>query len=215
MGFGSLLRKGLKVASAVNKSPLGNFARMVPGVGTVLGAAGVASSIYGVAKGAQSMLGGGGGGGMPALPSGGLGGMPVTGGAGYGLPALPGSANAPAIVGKRSVFRDDPNIANALKAWAISQRFLKTAVRSPIKGYVIVRDAVGDPYALPRSMAIKYAGYRPAKKPPISVGEYQALKKADRTVSKVRKIMTMVARVDKAVGKGGKVRIRAPKKGGR
>jgi len=209
MGFFSALKTVGRVASKVTNSPLGKVAGMVPGLGTVMGAASLAATAYG---GYKAMSGGGTS--LPALPSNGpavnLGG----GTRSPGLPALPSSMGGSPIVGKRSVFRDDPNIAEALKGFAISQRFLRQSYRSPMKGYVVVRDAVGDPYALPKSMAIKFAGYRPAKKPPISVGEMQALKKADRTVKKVRKIMATVARVDKAVGKGGRVKL-FKKKGGK
>lgn len=207
MGLFSSLGKVARLASKVTNSPLGKVASMVPGLGTVVGAVGMAGTAYSAVKAGQALLRGGGSSAqLPALPGGSL-----AGGQTYGLPALPGSAGAPPIVGKRSVFRDDPNIAEALKAWAISQRFLRQSFRSPMKGYVIVRDSVGDPYALPKAMAIKYAGYRPAKKPPISVGEWQSLKRADRTVKKVRKVVAMMSRVDKAVGKGGKVKV---KKGG-
>jgi len=209
------LFKGLKtlgrVASKVANSPLGKVATMVPGLGTVMGAVGAAGTVY---SGYQALTGGGGGGGgLPALPSG-LQGPPLSpGGFAGGMPRnLPGTAGANPIIGKRSIFRDDPNIAAALQPFAISARFLRQSFRSPVKGYVVVRDAVGDPVALPKNLAMKYAGYRPAKKPPISVGEYQALKRADRTVKKVRKIMATVARVDKSVGKGGKVVFK--KKGG-
>lgn len=193
-GATKMIKSGAKVATQINKVPMiGNVAKMVPGLGTVLGAASLATSAYNTFKPS-----GGGGGGLPALP----------GGGGGGLPALPGSASAPAVVGNRSVFRDDPNISEALKAWAISAHNLRTAYRSPIKGYVVVRDVNGDPYALPKQLARQYAGWRPSKKPPISVGEWESLKRAHRTVKKVRKVASKMAQVEKSVTKGGKVKVK-------
>jgi len=199
--FGKIARG---VGKAVMTTARSGIVKNLPVVGTAATVLSGASAL--------GLLGGGGGSNLPMLPaSGGLGGVPMGGGFAGGFPALPGSAAAPPIVGSRSVFRDDPNIAEALKAWAISARFLKTAFRSPIKGYVIVRDVNSDPFALPKKLAVAYAGYKTAKKPPISVGEHQALLRADRTVKKVRKIMAMVTRVDNNVGKGGKVKIRRKK----
>lgn len=127
------------------------------------------------------------------------------------LPGLPGLPTAPGM-GDRSIFRDDPNVVEALKPYAISAHNLKTYYRAP-KGFVIVHDVNGDPYGLPKKVA-QWAGlWRPAHKPPISVGDYQSLKRADRTAKKVKRIMTMVSRVDKNIGKGGKVKL--SKKGGK
>jgi hypothetical protein len=128
--------------------------------------------------------------------------------AGGGLPALPGTGGSNPIVGSRSIFRNDPNVVEALKPFAISMHNLRTSYRSPQKGFVIRRDQNGDPFAIPKTMAIKYLGYKNHKKPPISVGDWEAVKRADRTVKKVRKVMTTMTRVDNAVGKGGKVKVK-------
>jgi len=191
--FGRMVRKstnvvksGLKATNVINKIPIvGKALKAVPFLGTALSVADIAGDMMG---------GGGGGGGMPAMPQG-------------AMPMLPGTAGSSPIVGSRSIFRDDPNVVEALKPWAIAQRNLRQYYRSPIKGYVIRRDSNGDPYAIPKHLAKKYLGYKQHKKPPISVGDWEAVKRADRTVKKVRKIMTTMTRVDKAVGKGGKVKI--------
>jgi len=196
MAFGKLLRgvsKAVKSAAKVGNVPIvGNVLKAVPGVGTAL-------SLAGAASGAMSLFGGGGGGGLPALPQGFSG----------GVPALPGGG-APAIVGDRSIFRDDPNIVAALQPFAISARNLKQYYRAPIKGYVIRRDQNGDPYGIPKHLAKKFLGYKSAKKPPISVGEWEAVKRADRTIKKVKKITATMTRVDKNI-KGGKVVARKAK----
>jgi len=197
MAFGKLLKGVGKLAKSVNKVGnipiVGNVLKAVPGVGTALSLAGAATGAY------QLLGGGGGGGGLPALPQG------FTG----GVPALPGGG-APPIVGDRSVFRDDPNIVAALQPFAISMRNLKQYYRAPIKGYVIRRDSAGDPYAIPKHLAKKFLGYKSAKKPPISVGEWEAVKRADRTIKKMKKITTTMTYVDKNI-KGGKVAVRKAK----
>lgn len=187
-GATSVVKTGLKAASTVSNIPgVGAVLKAVPIVGTGLAAANAASSLLGAVSGGNRSPG------LPALPS--------------NLPALPGTAGSPSVVGDRSIFRDDPNVVEALKPFAIAQRNLRQYYRAPIKGYVIRRDSAGDPYAIPKYLAVKYLGYKRHKKPPISVGDWEAVKRADKTVKKVRKIMTTMARVDKAVGKGGKVKI--------
>lgn len=180
----------LSAARAINRVPvLGAATRAVPVVGTALSLAGAAASL--------SSFGRSGSAGLPALPSG-------------GMPALPG-AGAPSIVGDRGIFQNDPNIVAALQPFAISKTNLRQYYRSPIKGYVIRYDSAGDPYAIPKRMARAYLGWKPSKKPPISVGEYEALKRADRTVKKMRKVYSMISRVDSGTTKGGKVIIRRRK----
>jgi hypothetical protein len=199
--FGMIARAASKIIRPAAGAILsaGRAARNIPGataipvVGNVLGAAGGLAAI-------SSAMGSRGSSNLPALPSG-------------GLPALPG-AGAPAIVGQRGIFQNDPNIVAALQPWAISKANLRVSYRSPMKGFVIRYDSNGDPYAIPKTLARQYLGWKPAKKPPISVGEYQALKKADRTVKKMRKVYSMISRVDAGTTKGGKVVIKRRKKGG-
>lgn len=137
---------------------------------------------------------------LPSLPSG-VGGLPV--------PSFPGGM-APPKMGDRGVFQNDPNVVEAIKPWAISKANLKQYYRAP-KGFVIVYDSVGDPYAIPRKMAIWLRLWKPAHKPPISVGDWQAVKRADRTVKKMRKIFRTTTRVDKSIT-GGKVVVAKGKK---
>jgi len=195
----NVVKTGLKATSSISKVPfLGNALKAVPFVGTALSVANMASDVMGGFGGGG---GGGGGGGMPALPT-------VARYSSGGMPALPGSAGSNPVVGQRGIFRNDPNVVEALKPFAISMHNLRTCYRSPQKGFVIRRDQNGDPFAIPKAMAVKYLGYKTHKKPPISVGDWEAVKRADRTVKKVRKVMTTMTRVDKAVGKGGKVKVK-------
>lgn len=200
--FGSLLKGAVSLVKSGGSAlaSVGRAANKIPGVGAIPVVGNVLAAAGGLAT-ASSLLGGGGGGGLPALPA-------VSG----GLPTLLPGAGAPAIVGDRGVFQNDPNIAKALEPFAISKTNLRIAYRSPIKGFVVVRDSVGDPYALPRALARKYAGWKPSKKPPISVGDWEAVKRADRTIKKVRKITSTMTKVDNAT-RGGKVVIRRKKKG--
>lgn len=182
MAGSGLARLGVKTPSAVRS--LAN----VPIIKTVAKALPYGATAYAAG---DMLFNKGGGGGLPALP-----GLP-------GLPSAPG-------MGDRSIFRNDPNVVEALKPYAISAHNLKTYYRAP-KGFVIVHDQNGDPYGLPKKVA-QWAGlWKPGHKPPISVGDYQALKKADRTVRKFRKIFSIAARVDKNTSKGGKVKVKKGK----
>lgn len=176
----------LSATRTLNKAPVvGTALKAVPGLGTALTIAGAASSISSAMGGSK---------GMPAMPA--------------GMPALPGTG----VVGKRGVFRNDANVPDAFKDWAISKGDLRVQYRSPMKGFVVVRDQVGDPVAVPKWIARKYFGWQPASKPPISAGDWAGLKRADRTAKKIKKVLGMAARVDRNVGKGGKVIIRKGRK---
>lgn len=189
MAFGKLLKGvakiGRQVAKAGNVPIVGNVLKAVPGVGTAISLAGAGYTAY------DLMKGGGGGGGLPAIP-------------GTNIPMMPGG-----IVGDRGILRNDPNIPDALKPYAISMANLRTVYRSPIKGFVVIRDQKGDPFALPKKYARDF-GWRPSKKPPISVGDWEAVKRADRTIRKVKQITTTMVRVDKNI-KGGKIVARKAK----
>lgn len=189
--FGRVIRGGISAISTVARLPgVSTVAKALPVVGTVATVGGLAYDAY---KGVSGM-----GGGMPALPG--------------NMPMLPGMAGAPATMGNRGIFQNDPNIIQALQPFAISKANLRVSYRAPQKGFVIRYDGKGDPFAVPKNIARQYLGWKPSKKPPISVGDWEAVKRADRTVKKVKKIMTTMTRVDNHVGKGGKVKISGGKK---
>lgn len=81
----------------------------------------------------------------------------------------------------------DPRIPRDLRQWALDDKYLKTYYRAP-KGYVVVRDQSGRPYALKKEIARQMGWWKPAKKPPISVSDWQAFKKAERVAKKLKKI---------------------------
>jgi len=111
------------------------------------------------------------------------------------------SPGAPPGMGKRSIFRDDPNVAAFLKQFAIDDRFLKTYHRAP-RGFVVLRDPNGDAYALPRKLAQQYAGWKPARKPPISVRDWSAMQRAQSVIKKLR-VIEKAGRKLAAFGHGG------------
>lgn len=181
----------------------------VPGIGTIMRGARAIGSVakFGAPligtvgkvglKVGMGMLGGGPIGTAIALGTAGYGAYKAFGGgssSGPGLPTLPGNAgggDAGAMMnpnmGNRSIFRNDPNIAAQLQNFAIPMRDLRVCYRAP-RGYVIRHDEKGDPYALPKSIARKFAGWKPAHKPPISVGDWHSLKRAGNVIDKFKDI---------------------------
>lgn len=158
----SLVKGAAAVASPLIKS--------LPVVGTIAGGVSIAQSVFG---------GGSSSGGLPGLP-----GVPG------GFAGLPGA-------GDRSIFRNDPNVSDALKGSVISMAGLKTYYRAP-PGYVIRHDEKGDPMGVPKVLARKMpdavrgdAGWRPAKKPPISVRNWEALKHAHSTMLSLKRVNKM------------------------
>jgi len=170
MGFGSLLRRAGGVVGSVARSPIGGLAKGIPGIGTALTAVGVGATLYGAMKGGS----GGGGAGMPPLPA-------IGGSGGGGIPL------ANTQMGNRSIFRNDPNVIDQLKPWAISMRDLRQYFRAP-KGFVIRKDSKGDPYGIPKSMAKQYLGWKAAPKPPISIRDWHSLKRAGHVIDKFKAI---------------------------
>lgn len=189
--FGALLRVAGSVGSKLARGS-------VTGVRAVANTGVVKSTLKQTAIGAAAYAlgnsitgGGGGGGGLPALPGG-------------GMPAFPST------MGSRGIFSNDANVPAMLKEWTISKGDLKFYPRAP-KGFVICYDEKGDPFAIPKKIAMMLKMWRPAKKPPISVGDWQAVKRADRTVSKMKKIFAVTTRVDNNIS-GGKVRVKKGRK---
>lgn len=181
MGILGSIAKGIK--GIANVGPVKSVAKMVPGVATA----------YTAFDLAEKATGGFGGLTRSASPSG-----PPPLPAGMGVPAgadhLPGTPGAHPSMGKRSIFRDDPNVVEALKPWAIPARDLRPYYRAP-KGFVVMYDSAGDPFGIPKQLAKTYLGWKPSKKPPISVRDWSALKRADRTIGKLRKIESTAKKV--------------------
>jgi hypothetical protein len=174
----------------ITRNPITNAAAsFIPGGGLIMKAASIATTGAGLLSIGSSLFGGGGSGAMPALP-----GMPGVAGQGPMGPA--GALNPDPNAGRRSIFRDDPNVHAALKPYAIDNRFLKSMYRGP-RGYVVLKDPNGDAYAIPKWLAKAYGMWRPKKKPPISVRQWQAMKRTRstmKTLNKVEKVGRELAR---------------------
>jgi len=89
--------------------------------------------------------------------------------------------------GKLQLPWNDPKIPEYLKQFALDDAYLKTYYRAP-RGYVVIRDASGRPFAVNKQMARSFGLWKPAKKPPISVGDWQKFKAAERVEKKLKKI---------------------------
>lgn len=180
--FGKILKAGTGLAKGIVKNPL---LKMVPGVGNVLSVASIGLSAYDMLKGSGGASSAPGGGGMPALPMM-AGSTAVRSAGGAGLPMNP-------MAGQRSIFKNDPNVIAAIKPYVISAGNLRTFHRAP-KGYVIMKDEVGDPMGVPKFLA-RRMGWKPAKKPLLSVRDTQAIRHAGVAIKKLQKAEKMARHI--------------------
>lgn len=148
------------------------------------------------------LQGGMGTGGLPAVP--GLGASAATGtamvvaqGAG-GLPVPwwkgPG--------GKLQMPGSDPRIPEYLKSFALDDAYLKIYYRAP-RGYVIVRDSQGRPFAVNKKIAQSFGVWKPAAKPPISATDWKNYKR-NQTIEK--RLLAIAAPAMRKVAKRKKAR---------
>lgn len=168
--FGSIARGIGGAVMSVARSPI---ARAIPVVGTglsVLGAVSSVGSMLGVGNSSPGQL--------PQMP---------------GMPGMPGLPNATGM-GDRSVFRNDPNLPDMLKPYAISMANLKHYYRAP-KGFVIRHDAKGDAYGIPKKLARAYLGWKPAKKPLLSIRDTNAIRHAGTAIKKLQKAEKMAKHI--------------------
>ncbi len=168
--FGNIARGIGGAVMTVARSPV---AKMIPGAGTALTVLGAAGTV-------GSMLGGGSS--MPNLPA-----MP-------GMPPGGGFAGPSRLAGDRGWFQNDPNVPDWMKPAAISKTNLKVCYRAP-KGYVIRYDEKGDPYGIPRQLAKQYLGWKPAKKPLLSIRDTNAIRQAGRAIKKLQNAEKMAKKI--------------------
>lgn len=95
--------------------------------------------------------------------------------------------------GKLQMPWNDPRIPEYLKQFALDDAYLKTYVRAP-KGYVILRDSSGRPFAVNKQVARSMGLWKPAAKPPISATDYKHFKRNKTIEKKLRKIAGPVLR---------------------
>jgi len=89
--------------------------------------------------------------------------------------------------GKLQMPWNDPQVAQYLKQFALDDSYLKTYYRAP-RGYVIVHDAAGRPYAVLRQIARQFGLWKPAARPPISATDWKHYKRNKATEKKLIKI---------------------------
>lgn len=124
--------------------------------------------------------------GLPAIPLG----PAAAGAAGAMMATSPGGLPVPwwkGPGGKLQMPWSDPRIPQYLKQFALDDAYLRTYYRAP-KGYVVLRDEQGRPFAVNKAIARQFGLWRPKRKPPISVSDWQAFKKAQRVEKKLRKV---------------------------
>jgi len=195
MGFFSKLAKvATKATKYVSKIP---GIKAVPILGTGLVAADVAFSAYDVMSGGKKkaapppMLAAPNR--MPMM-------MPkVTSAALQTIP--PGVDTNPGILprgpgGKLQMPFSGAVAPASLQAFSLDDQYLRPYVRAP-KGYVVLRDANGKPFPVLKKAAKAFGLWKPAKKPPISVKDWSALKRANSTVKKLKKVVKMAENVSK------------------
>jgi hypothetical protein len=82
---------------------------------------------------------------------------------------------------------NDPQVATYLKQFSLDDSYLRVYYRAP-RGYVIVRDAQGRPFAVLRQIAKQFKLWRPAAKPPISATDWKNYKRSKQIEKKLIKI---------------------------
>lgn len=181
--FGGITKAVVSIAKPIVNNPI---ARMIPGVGTALGIAGGALSVYDALQPKSPS--------MPSLP------IPTTGGINPNLSmAMPMNFDRnPGILprgpgGSLALPFNNPN-AGSLAPWSLDDQYLRTYYRAP-KGYVVLRDQDGKPFPVEKRIARELGYWKPNKKPPISVSDWQALKKSSRTIKKLKRVTKMAQSV--------------------
>lgn len=187
MAGAALAKKGLQMAAKKVGTAIGKKAvkRVAIGAG-VLGAGAAANKAYAASKNS----------GMPAfstMPMAKVNGVPLpvkTSQKLGGTPTSPGGLPVPlwkGAGGKLQLPWQDPRIPEYVKQFALDDAFLRVAVRAP-RGYVVVRDPEGRPYAVNKKFAKQMGIWKEPAKPPISATEWKHFQSAHRIEKKLLKI---------------------------
>lgn len=185
----SIFSKVSRLVGKASRIPgVKQVARAVPFVGTALAAYEGIQLVNDITGGAAGKALGFGGS-APSTPAG----LPLVTPGSTEIPM--GSTSGPGLLprgpgGALQWWWNDPNIPEYLKKFAIDDGYLKVAVRAP-KGYVVLRDKEGRPFGVNKEIAKAFKIWRPKKRPPISVTDWQALKKAHSTVTKLKGVVKM------------------------
>lgn len=184
--FGALAKLAL---GPLAKSIGGQYAKAFPRtiVGKALGGVlGVAKGVVPYAAGATAaglLMGGPGKTQLPALPTTGTGGalMPSQYPTVGTIPFWRGPG------GKLQMPWSDPRVPEFLKQFSLDDAYLRPYYRAP-KGYIVLRDANGKPFACMKTIARQFGLWHPKAKPIISIRDWHAYQRAKRVEKKLRKI---------------------------
>lgn len=200
--FGKLARlakSAVKVAGKI--APLAKFVgKQIPGIGLGI----VAAEMIGGGLNLASKLGGGGGGGaMPQLPM-----LPAPGAmaatAGGGMGPMDAFAMQAAATGRRGSVAMPPmtmEMIQQLQAAGLMTGFkdLRVFRRSPRKDHVVVHPVGADggvaTFALHKKLARTWGLWSPSAKPPISAGDWNAIRRANAVVKKLKGMNSDVRKV--------------------
>jgi hypothetical protein len=151
----------------------------------------------------KAQLTGGGNVGLPALVSSASGGLPAL--SLGGSAPLVAAAGTTAAIGSQTVGTlpfwrgpggklqapwQDPNIPEYLKQFALDDAYLRICYRAP-RGYVVIRDKDGRPFAVNKWIAQKAGIWKPNPKPLLTATDVRALRRAatlKKTVARLNKL---------------------------
>lgn len=198
-GLGSWLKSAgkaiVKVTSAVLKPALGIAAAVIPGGALVkYGGSAIVKGVQAAGKFLKSPAG--------SAIGGAIGGMLVSGGPlkeapsyGGGFPAAPPSGGGglrdlvPFWKGPGGKFQmpwSDPK-QMFQPPFAYDDSYLRPYYKAP-RGYVVVRDAEGRPYAMMKMIAQRVGLWHAARKPPISAGDWHMYQTGRRVEKRLQKL---------------------------
>jgi len=193
MGWFTTVMKGISGAvHGIEDVPVvGKGLKALPGVGNVLSAVDLGMNAYQLLSPENSTQNG-----MPSLQTGGMGGLPQ-------LPGMTGMSVQGGVPNEKYM-----TIGERPAMIPPTSPLLRTYHRAP-KGYTIVHALVNGQvvaYAL-RDDVAKAQGHhkRHHHKPPISVGQWHALKKAHTTVKKIERVNKMARHI---LGAGSRMHVK-------
>lgn len=93
--------------------------------------------------------------------------------------------------GKLQLPWNDPRVAEYLKPYSLDDAYLKPYYRAP-KGFVVLKDASGRPFAVQKEIAKFFGLWKPAAKPPISATDWKHYKRNKAIEKKLTKVAAPV-----------------------
>lgn len=112
----------------------------------------------------------------------------------YMAPRPGAGAPFPTYPTRGPVAAQAPQTAEFLKQFQLPSSSIRLVPRAPA-GYVVLYDASGQPFAILKQIARAFKLWRPKQKPPISVRDWNALKRGARTVNKMKRVVKLAKTV--------------------